>query len=579
MNIGYRFGGIAALGLVAVCAHAVTDPNAAWTTPVDAALPSTTLSLELPAEQPPEAWAAEHNVSDYQVFRLAPDRNLVEVAMPASGWDQRRTELCTNGGAGCEPVQCQEVQLDAAWGKSSTSAGPVVNARLVRNTPNLTRILGGAEAAPGACEAPGDPYAEGVLAMTDDSGKGRIDDANLPADSDCWRLEIESACALTSTPLDSIVPAKEPARVLAVLDAANASQAAAIASAHSVSLLKAIPLRASSETLALLALAPNQDVDLVVADLGTDSRIAGAQPDFRYTTMTHADPLAGLTYGPEKTGAAKLHGKTTGKGALVAVIDTGADVQHPEIKERVKGSKDFTGEGYAAELHGTAIAGIIAAKPDNDVGGYGVAPGADLLLLKACQPLEEGKLAARCWTSTLVQALDEAFAKDARVINMSLSGPPDPLVAKYVGIAHEQNRLIVAAAGNGGPSAKPAFPAALPNVLAVTATDARDRSYREANEGDYIAVSAPGVDILSPAPGGTYPSLSGTSMASAHVAGAAALLLEVAPTTTVDALRATLTDNVRDLGDAGPDKRFGAGLVDLCAAAQKTSADAVRCEE
>jgi len=135
----------------------------------------------------------------------------------------------------------------------------------------------------------------------------------------------------------------------------------------------------------------------------------------------------------------------------------------------------------------------------------------------------------------------------------------------------------VAAAGNGGPNAKPGFPAALPGVLAVTAVDAEDGLYAMANIGDYIDLAAPGVDIVTPAPDGGYPPLSGTSMAAAHVSGIAALMRELMPMMSGVEIVALLKTNVTDLGDAGRDKYFGAGLIDACAAAELASAAAVVC--
>jgi subtilisin family serine protease len=267
----------------------------------------------------------------------------------------------------------------------------------------------------------------------------------------------------------------------------------------------------------------------------------------------------------------------TGRGTRLAVIDTGVDLEQPDLRGRVAAHADFTGTGFAADLHGTAIAGIIAAAADNAAGAYGVAPDVELHVYKACQPVDAGKLAAQCWSSTIAQALDAALAADTDILNLSLSGPPDPLVARLVALAQTQGRLVVAAAGNGGPMAKPAFPAALPGVIAVTATDAHDRLYTRANEGAYVAVAAPGVDIVAPAPGDAYPVLSGTSMAAAHVSAAFALLLESAPAADAATARLALEGTARDLGAPGHDERFGAGRIDLCKAASEVSTGAVVC--
>jgi subtilisin family serine protease len=122
--------------------------------------------------------------------------------------------------------------------------------------------------------------------------------------------------------------------------------------------------------------------------------------------------------------------------------------------------------------------------------------------------------------------------------------------------------ILVAAAGNAGAKSAPLYPAADSNVIAVTATDAHDNLFTSANRGRHIAVAAPGVDILGPAPGGGYQMLTGTSVAAAHVSGVAALLLALNPALTPDAVRKLLLSTATDLGPKGRDDQFGAGLAD-----------------
>ena len=316
----------------------------------------------------------------------------------------------------------------------------------------------------------------------------------------------------------------------------------------------------------------------------------GVQPEFVYQTTAEAgqiepphaqqgysDPFAALNYGPAMTGALRLHGQAVGSGQLVAVIDTGVDVDHPDLQGRLREGIDTTDKGFGPDLHGTAVTGIIAAEADNAIGSYGVAPAVEILPIKACHPKEEGGLNARCTTSSLVKALDVAIVADATIINMSLAGPPDDLLARFVSLAVQQDRLIVAGAGNGGEHAKPGFPAALPGVLAVTAIDVADKLYRQANRGDYIDVAAPGVDIISISPNGQYPPLSGTSMAAAHVTGVAALIKELGPLMSSREVGLTIQTHTRDLGSQGDDSSFGAGLIDACQAASAATADAVTC--
>jgi subtilisin family serine protease len=129
-------------------------------------------------------------------------------------------------------------------------------------------------------------------------------------------------------------------------------------------------------------------------------------------------------------------------------------------------------------------------------------------------------------------------------------------------IAREKGVVLIGAAGNAGAKSPPLYPGADPNVIAVTATDERDRLFKGANQGKYIAVSATGVDILVPAPNEGVQLTTGTSVATAHVSGVAALLIAQKPSRTPDEIRAILVSTAKDLGPKGVDPQFGAGLVD-----------------
>jgi subtilisin family serine protease len=145
---------------------------------------------------------------------------------------------------------------------------------------------------------------------------------------------------------------------------------------------------------------------------------------------------------------------------------------------------------------------------------------------------------------------------------MSFAGPADPGVARALAAARAKGIVLVAAAGNLGEKSPPQYPAADPNVIAVTATDAEDKLFQASNRGGHIAVAAPGVDILVPAPGANYDMTSGTSVASAHVSGVVALILERKPGLDPDAVRKILLSTAKDLGPSGQDEQFGAGLAD-----------------
>jgi subtilisin family serine protease len=281
---------------------------------------------------------------------------------------------------------------------------------------------------------------------------------------------------------------------------------------------------------------------------------------------TNTDPFAWMNYGAEQIGAARLPAATNGAGITVAVIDTGVDAQHAELTGKVE-QIDVSGFGTSADRHGTAIAGIIAAEPNNGVGAFGIAPGVKILSIKACEPGSRKGLEARCWSSTIAKALDRALRADAPIINMSLGGPPDPLVQRLIDKAAEQGRLVIAAAGNDGANANPPFPAAHPAVMAVTAVDARDKLYTRAVQGPFVDIAAPGVEVPVPVPGESYPAqLTGTSMATAYAAGAAALLLSMDPARGAADVRSSLESGTVDLGPEARDESYGRGRIDLCGA-------------
>ena len=231
------------------------------------------------------------------------------------------------------------------------------------------------------------------------------------------------------------------------------------------------------------------------------------------------------------------------------------DAAHHELAGVIEATFDAVGSKEPAHAHGTAIAGAIAAKARLQ----GIAPAARILAIRAFDGSNKG---ADGTTLTILRSIDWAVAQGARVVNMSFAGPQDPGIARALAAAKKKGIVLVAAAGNAGPSSPPLYPAADANVVAVTATDAEDRLFNASNRGRHVAVAAPGVEIMAPAPGGGYQISSGTSFAAAHISGIVALLLELKPSLSPDAVRKVLEATAKDLGPAGRDSQFGAGLAD-----------------
>jgi subtilisin family serine protease len=201
------------------------------------------------------------------------------------------------------------------------------------------------------------------------------------------------------------------------------------------------------------------------------------------------------------------------------------------------------------------MAGAIAAHRTM----LGTAPRVGLLTVRAFSSRANS---AEGTTFNILKGLDWAAAQGARVVNMSFAGPSDPRLRDALAKAKQKGMVLIAAAGNAGPSSPPLYPAADPNVIAVTATDPDDKLFPGANRGNHIAVAAPGVDILAPAPDGTYQFTTGTSVAAAEVSGVAALLIERNPALTPNDVKKILTDTAKRLSPNGKDRDFGSGLVD-----------------
>jgi subtilisin family serine protease len=285
----------------------------------------------------------------------------------------------------------------------------------------------------------------------------------------------------------------------------------------------------------------------LVQRLDEDPRVEWAQPQQLFRVASGGDPYYPLQSGAQRMHLDALHRMATGRNVKVAQIDTGVELRHPDLHGQMAGAHNFVdGSAYAQEIHGTAVAGIIAARRGNDVGIVGVAPGARLLALRACWEPADGS-AALCSSFTLAKALQFAIDQRAQVINLSLTGPRDRLLERLVDRAAQEGIVLVAAARG----AQPEFPAALPAVIAVAAQGAGP-----APEG---ALLAPGHDVLSASPNASWGFFSGASFAAAHVSGVAALMLERSRQLPAGELRSVLLRHSRT-------SPAGGRILDACAA-------------
>ena len=264
----------------------------------------------------------------------------------------------------------------------------------------------------------------------------------------------------------------------------------------------------------------------------------------------------------EKLGLPEAHLVATGKDVKVAVIDSEIDANHPDLQGAVTGSYDaLPSDDQSAHPHGTGMAGAIASHKRL----LGIAPNARLLAVRAFGVNTGG---AQGTSLNIVKGLQWAVDQGAKVINMSFAGPKDPILQQAIKRLTDQGIILIAAAGNAGPKSPPLFPGADPNVIAVSATDMDDKTYKGANRGKYVAIAAPGVDILVPAPEGGYQLTTGTSVAAAHISGVVALMLERNKELKPSEVRSILAATAKNIGGVKTD--VGAGLVDPVQALAKS---------
>ncbi|MFN2329366.1 MAG: S8 family serine peptidase [Chromatocurvus sp.] len=240
----------------------------------------------------------------------------------------------------------------------------------------------------------------------------------------------------------------------------------------------------------------------------------------------------------------------------VGMIDSRVDTTHPALSKSRVQSRSFARDGMDTPVfHGTAIASIIAGNADDYLG---LAPNAELFSASVFElDSDRGEIAS---TVSLIRALDWLMSSGVDVVNISLAGPPNRLLETALQRAAGQNVIIMAAAGNGGPVAKPMYPAAYSSVVAITAVDDRNQVFRLANRGEYLALAAPGVELRHALSGGGYGASSGTSFAVPFAVTAAARQKYLTPG---DDIVSRLLRDALDLGPPGRDDIYGYGLLTL----------------
>jgi subtilisin family serine protease len=308
---------------------------------------------------------------------------------------------------------------------------------------------------------------------------------------------------------------------------------------------------------AVLEIPSGADRSQLLAALSKDRRVKLTQPLQTFATRTedYNDPYVGLQRGFQQMDVADAHPWSRGEGVKVAIIDTGVDIQHPDLRGSVATAVNFVDADdaqFQRDRHGTEMAGVIAAVANNREGIVGVAPNARLLIYKACWQSHADADAARCNSFTLARALAAAFDAHAQVVNLSLAGPDDPLLGDLIREGQHRGVLFVGAAPDtAGVQAGLMHQAGVIEVASAESHSTIDS-----------VLYAPGREILTLLPGGHYDFASGASIATAQVSGVVALMLAKNPGLSAPSAYRLLRDTSSSLQTTDG----GVKGIDACAA-------------
>ncbi|MFK7896243.1 MAG: S8 family serine peptidase [Myxococcota bacterium] len=240
------------------------------------------------------------------------------------------------------------------------------------------------------------------------------------------------------------------------------------------------------------------------------------------------DPYTSLQYGLAVSGVREARGLSKGEGVRIALLDSAPESNHADLAatrirfdEGPPTAPASSREAVPTGVHGTLMAGVLGAVEGNGFGIAGLAPASELVSIPVCTP--EGPAGGRCTIYHLLQGLDQAYRSESQLVNLSLSGPPNPLLERGVARLEQLGLVVVAAAGNEGTEDK-RYPAAYPSVVGVGAMDREGEAFALSNQGSWVEIYAPGVEVLSTIPGDAFAFGNGTSLAAAHVTGALAVI-------------------------------------------------------
>lgn len=312
-----------------------------------------------------------------------------------------------------------------------------------------------------------------------------------------------------------------------------------LAHEHDLRRVEGWPIQSLDVYCEVLAIPAGRDVAEVIAALNGDPRVDLAQRMNLFNTQTakYDDPYVELQSAAATLEVERAHELATGRGVSIAIIDSAVDGDHPDLRGRVQLARNLVADRPLArrgEVHGTAIAGIIASAVNNSEGIIGVAPDVSIAALRACWAVGDGSLAAQCSSFSLAQALEVALGLQPNVINLSLAGPYDPLLARLLDRIIERG-IVVVTAHPATAETSQAFPSSHPRVLTAHS------SLLAVHSDSPYALAAPADEVLTTTPGASYAFMSGNSLAAAHATGVVALLMERQPGLDAERIAAILT--------------------------------------
>lgn len=269
------------------------------------------------------------------------------------------------------------------------------------------------------------------------------------------------------------------------------------------------------------------DIDALLKELHKETGVFNVQPNYIFSTLQTQDPLRAMQTIDKILDLDTIHTKLTGKNVLVAIVDTGVDIRHKDLQQSIKEYRNYiSGSDYIGEIHGTAVAGIIAGA-QNDFGILGIAPDAKLLALRACSQKRKLEPAGECLSASIAKAIDAAIMLNADIANLSVGSlMQDPLVGRLIHAGAKAGMLFTAPVGNNPQAKNLAFPASHPNVTAVAGFDKAGNPLPNKDLAIAADAVAPAEDIFSATPEDHHNFMDGTSFSTATISGILALSIE-----------------------------------------------------